>query len=452
MTRVAARIALLVGLCVAGVVHADGLEGQKISEILVVDNSKTGADTVILISDIGVGDTFTYDIVAKAKINLQSSGLFKEVDVFAVESPKGGVQLTLRAVDKMSWIIAPTAYFDPGNVGGGLAYGENNLGGENKKLLLYGQIATADSLFLGVYLVPSIAGSRFFWRFDTLLRHTVVTEYDSPQAFLGEPQPERISTQNYLNAGVLIGVNIVRDLAFYLRLRGAYVFFRDAHYDSSFDVASVPNLPAVAKEPETDGWDVSAEARMTLDTRASWNGVSEGKVMMIGFEHALTALGSDYDYWTLSGKYEIYKKFFDTHNLVWRTFVGVGHNLPFQQELTAGGTDLRGYELNQFRGDFKASSRLEYSFQMFWIGPLAFRGLGFWDSAYTTFLMTDDNDQRDYLPGQTDNNINRWRNGVGGGIRLYVKSIVLPLLGVDVGYGIEANDYHIYLAVGLTDL
>jgi len=49
-------------------------------------------------------------------------------------------------------------------------------------------------------------------------------------------------------------------------------------------------------------------------------------------------------------------------------------------------------------------------------------------------------------------NVNRWRNGVGGGLRVYVKSIVLPLLGVDIGYGIEARDYHIYFAVGLTEL
>ena len=44
------------------------------------------------------------------------------------------------------------------------------------------------------------------------------------------------------------------------------------------------------------------------------------------------------------------------------------------------------------------------------------------------------------------------RNGVGAGFRVYIKSIVLPLVGVDVGYGVEANDYHVYLAVGLVEL
>ena len=29
--------------------------------------------------------------------------------------------------------------------------------------------------------------------------------------------------------------------------------------------------------------------------------------------------------------------------------------------------------------------------------------------------------------------------------------IVLPLLGLDFGYGVERGDYEIYLAIGLTD-
>ncbi len=89
-----------------------------------------------------------------------------------------------------------------------------------------------------------------------------------------------------------------------------------------------------------------------------------------------------------------------------RAGANVNH-LPFQQELTAGGPDLRGYLVNECRGDFKVSSRLEYSFQMFWIGPLAWRALGFWDSAYTTFVNSDGNYQRDYLPGETANRANR---------------------------------------------
>ena len=38
-----------------------------------------------------------------------------------------------------------------------------------------------------------------------------------------------------------------------------------------------------------------------------------------------------------------------------------------------------------------------------------------------------------------------------GVLGLYLRQIVLPLLGLDFGYGLEARDYQIYLAIGLTD-
>jgi len=41
-------------------------------------------------------------------------------------------------------VIAPAAYNQPTNKGVGAGFGENNLFGENKKLLLYGQVATGD--------------------------------------------------------------------------------------------------------------------------------------------------------------------------------------------------------------------------------------------------------------------------------------------------------------------
>ncbi len=131
--------------------------------------------------------------------------------------------------------------------------------------------------------------------------------------------------------------------------------------------------------------------------------------------------------------------------------VAYGRHLPFQQEFTSGGTGLRGYTNRQFRGDFKTWGNLEYSVPLFSIGPLSFRGLAFWDTAYTTFLNEGGNPQRDYLPGQTGSSVSEWRNGVGGGFRVYIKSIVLPLLGVDWGYGVEARDNHIYFALGLLD-
>ena len=43
------------------------------------------------------------------------------------------------------------------------------------------------------------------------------------------------------------------------------------------------------------------------------------------------------------------------------------------------------------------------------------------------------------------------RNDVGVGLRIYVKAVVLPLLGLDLGHGIEGHSPEVYFEVGLTD-
>jgi outer membrane translocation and assembly module TamA len=81
---------------------------------------------------------------------------------------------------------------------------------------------------------------------------------------------------------------------------------------------------------------------------------------------------------------------------------------------------------------------------------LSFRALGFWDTGYIGNHFQRTSGDRDYLPTQLDGT-HWWRNDVGVGLRIYVSSIVLPLLGLDFGYGLEARELQIYLAIGLTD-
>jgi outer membrane protein insertion porin family len=96
---------------------------------------------------------------------------------------------------------------------------------------------------------------------------------------------------------------------------------------------------------------------------------------------------------------------------------------------------------------------LEYSLPLFTLFGLSVRGLGFFDSGYTTFRDAT-NDERNYLPGsaRADNStLAPFKNSVGVGTRLYLRQLVLPLLGLDFGYGLEARDLQVYLAIGLTD-
>ena len=64
------------------------------------------------------------------------------------------------------------------------------------------------------------------------------------------------------------------------------------------------------------------------------------------------------------------------HNLIYSASATAGHNLPFWNENTAGGNNLRGYLGQQFRGDTQLGGKLEYHFPLFSIGSLDFRALG----------------------------------------------------------------------------
>jgi outer membrane protein insertion porin family len=422
-------------------------EGQRIVEIDVTANTKTDDETVKLIADVETGDTFSYELVERIKVDLVNSGLFKDVNVYP-QGVEKGVRLTLEVKDKHSWVIAPTVYWQPGNKGGGFGFAENNLGGRNKKLLLYGQIATEDSIFIGGYLDPSLAGSRYFyWRAYTFLRHEDVTEYNSPDELFVEPEPERITTLNYLNGAVMLGINFGRAISLDTQIRGAYVFYQDPHWADGMHAGE----PAPVA-PDKDGWDVSTEIKLTRDKRANWYGIQSGHMWRLSYEKSLPQLGSDWDWQMFYGSFMWAKKIWSETNFVWKASVGYGINLPFQQEFTSGGVGLRGYRNRHYRGDVKGANTLELSVPFFKVGSVAFRGLAFWDTAYTSFMNDESNESRDYLAGQTDEEISKWRNGVGLGFRIYLRSIVMPLLGLDWGYGIEIETWQVYFAVGLTEL
>lgn len=463
----------LIPLVIAILGHA--ALADKIKEILVEENTKTTREQVLLIADVGVGDNWDPTKVDEIKANLVNSGLFKESECYYDPVP-GGVRLHIIAKDKHSWVIAPTAYNQPTNKGGGVGFAENNLFGEGKKLLMYGQIATGESFFLGAYVDPNIAASsRFHWQADVYLRSARLIEYKPPQSWFTDPIPLRTSRMNYLNGGVTFGVNLWKShpvVSLDGRIRGAHVNYSSVEKggpgDFDNDLAAAPPIEEITGDPTSttvpkpggEGWDISASGTLGFDTRANWYGVQTGSRLKLNYEHSLSALGSDFDYWIANVHYDIAKKILDRHNIVLRTDAGYGHNVPFQQEFMVGGTQMRGWKNNQFRGNLRFQLNAEYSVPLFSVQGLGFRALAFWDSAYITFTKTgakaEADAQRDYLPDSEWDHSGRkalapFKNSVGVGIRLFMRQIVIPLLGLDFGYGIERKDYEVYIAIGLTD-
>ena len=456
------RIHIKLLILVLGLFGSSVALAETVREVVVVENNKTTDDTVRFIADIEEGNTWGPGSRDAAIVEMVSSGLFKDVDIFSEPHPKGGVKVTIVAKDKHSWVLAPTVYNQPTNKGGGVGFGENNLFGQNKKLLLYGQVATQDSFFIGAYIDPSIRGSAFHWAFDVYLKNQRALEYKVPTKFIESPDAVRQTKLRYLNAGAKIGVRLFRSLNLDARLRGAYVFYGDTTLKNDAQPGDVTEgaMPGDRLlDPGIDGWDMSTELIVNFDRRANWYGISSGDKYQLVYEKALPGLSSDFDYWNVRASWIRARKYFDRHNLVLRSAFGIGKDLPFQQEFVAGGTELRGYKNAQFRGDLKASFNAEYSVHLFsmpfpLLERLAVRGLAFYDSRYITFRDIEDSDTfRNYLPDAEDQGrAAPFKNAVGLGTRFFARSIVLPLLGLDVGYGLESGAIEVYFAIGLTDI
>lgn len=472
------RVAIVaLALVVAG---ASSAAADEIKEIQVDENTKTTADTVALICRISVGDDWNNEMMETCRLRLISSGLFRDDPTVFSEPHKSGsgVKVTIVVHDKHSWVIAPAFYTQPTNIGGGVGFGENNLFGKNQKLLLYGQIATGDSFFIGAWVIPNLGGTRWYAQLDTFLKSARNIEYAIPHTYLqtkpdeGANKAVRESRLNYLNGGVKLGIEVFRGFKIDARLRGAHVTYGKSKLAEGATIEDVlgpgASPDAAVPDPGSEGNDVSTEFTMSIDRRANYYGVSTGYKYSASFETSQPGLGSDFKYYLAGIGFYRAEKVLERHNLVFHGSVGYGFHLPFQQEYLTGGTSMRGWLNNQFRGDFKAIGNLEYSVPFFTVAGLSIRGLAFWDSAYTTFLNVE-NPDRNYLPysrrTQRDSRLvpndldpskfqeymAPFKNSVGVGTRFYLRQIVLPLLGLDVGYGLEAHDVQVYLAIGLTD-
>ncbi len=405
----------------------------------VEGDTKLTEETLWLLMRVERGTPVTAAQISELEKNVFSSELFKSVKI-RFEDAADGVIVIATLVDKHSWIVMPTAYLLSSNWAVGAGFAENNLFGENKKLLLYAQLGELNNYFVGAYVIPSFRGSRLSLQFDTFLQSRQENEFAIPSDDPASTELARQSNHLFLNAGVAAGWIHRWWLRSQFRVRAAYV-----RYDDSID----PNTGAALPNPSPDGWDVTWQASLKADARTFDRGISAGPYAELASEVWIPGLSS-YTYAGLRARAFYAHRLFARHELQVRLYGNLGWRLPFHDEWTLGAaSDLRGYANEQFRGDVRALARAEYSVEVGRYRWFTFRALGFVDSGWIGFRF-EDTTQRHFLPGQS--NASFFRNDVGGGFRVYVNNIVLPLVGIDVGYGLESRTPNVYLQLGLTDL
>ncbi len=434
-----------------------------VEEIVVLGSEKTRPETVQAYSRLDVGDALSPEELTKVERRLVATGLFQEVRVSTQPMGEGRVRVLLQVEDKASWVVAPTFSFSRANIGGGVLYAESNLWGRSKKFAAAAQMSTAESgLFVG-FLDPNLFGwPPLRFSLEGQLRSDRIEEYwprvrlenGDTQSGASQEVPEVARRTRLFSASVAgeLSAMIVE------RVRVA-AKYRLMLIDANAPASDMP-VTEPAFEPGSIQRDTSLRLMVGIDTRQNLHAVMEGLNLEGSLEWSDPGVWSDFRYKRFGLLYRQGLRFFEEHNLVLRAELLAGTQLPFHQELVAGGSSLRGFLYRQFRGDTRLSLTAEYHVPLFTIRSLSFRGVGFSDTGLIMWRgIPEDRQLRDvngrvvrgFLPeAEAGLDGATLAQGVGAGLRLYLRNIVLPLVGVDMAYGVNSGELRFYLVAGVS--
>jgi outer membrane protein assembly factor BamA len=453
--------------------------GEEITDVRVLDNQRTEEATVRSIAGLSIGDTLEADTLDLVRERLNTTGLFADVNVWW-EPHGSGVRVNISVKDKFPWAPVPTASWSSNNKSAGLLFVHGNLFGRGKQLLLGARVAQIDSGAVLAYRDPSLFGTWIYWQLQGVVQRQVIPEYQNSGvtpigvASLGHPFEFRETRLFSYGFEPSFGVAWMRRV----RTQVAWHLERFSYFSAGVDALGQPtgsDLPSDSSIPlvaaTKGGTSGFGRANLSFDFRAREFAVMTGQALSMNFDYGSSAFGSDFNFYRGGVGWEQGIKFFKSHNLIYSANATAGHNLLFWNENTAGGNNLRGYIGQQFRGDTQVGGKLEYHFPLFSISSLDFRALGFYDFQAvwfrnppegtivsdpngavpygSSYIQRDTRDARTY-PTMMPTGFSRdsIHNDVGVGLRFFLRSVAVPLVGVDFGYGIEANHWQFIIVVG----
>ncbi|WP_246356669.1 BamA/TamA family outer membrane protein [Pyxidicoccus fallax] len=443
--------ALVMALLAPRAVAQDLEPTQVVDEVVVRGPEKTRPETVQAYSRIDVGDALTTEDLTKVERRLVATGLFQEVHVRTEPTTVDRVRVILEVKDKASWVVAPTFALSSDNVGGGVLYAENNLWGRSKKFATAAQVSTAESGLFAGYLDPNLFGlPQLRMSLEGQLRSDRVDEYRGG-ASQEDPEVVRRTRMNSASIAGELGVMLFE------RVRAA-AKYRLMRVDAKApDETEEVTEPAFSTGPSQR--DASLRLMVGVDTRQNLHAVMEGINIEASYEVSTPDVWSEFRYRRFGLLYRHGLRLVGEHNLVLRGEAAAGMDLPFHQELVMGGNSLRGFVHRQFRGDSRLSFTAEYHFPLFTVRSLAFRGVAFSDTGLMLWRdIPEDGQLRDvngrvvrgYLPNAQEGLKGATlAQGIGAGLRLYLRNVVLPLVGVDAAYGVNSGEFRFYLVAGV---
>jgi len=448
-------------LCLLASVRAFA-QVETITDVRVLNAARTNEETVRSIAGISIGDSMQSDTLDIARERLHSAGIFADVNVYW-EPYRDGVRVVISVRDKFPWAPLPFFSYSPGNISGGGLLAHGNLFGRGKRGIIAGRISNVDSGALVAYDDPAFFGTWGFFTIKGRFQSQIIPEYSNVD-FLDMPLAPMRNTKlrSY-------GFEVSAGIAWFRKVRTSFGWNIDNNqirwsspvesnpYSAAVFAAGAPLAASSARRG-------NIVVNLTFDFRARQKSIMYGNSLGFNLEYAASRWGSELWYWKASTAYEHGIRFFKRHNLVIRVGGTAGENMPLWTENSAGGTNLRGFLYRQFQGDVHLRSQVEYHFPLFSIGALDVRGLIFNDTAAIWFrklpALTPDGsayvtraDGRQFLPPGYLRQGFKLKQDVhtsaGVGLRFYLNTVAVPLVGADVGNGIGTKDIRVILVLGV---
>jgi len=439
---------------------------EVITDIRVQNAVRTDEETVRSISGLSIGQLLQPDTLDLVRERLHTSGLFADVNVYW-EPHQDGVRVNIVVKEKFPWAPLPTFSYSPGNISGGALIAHGNLFGRGKRGVIGGRISNVDSGALVAYDDPAVWQTWIFFTIKGKFQLQIIPEYSNNYADLSDLPISPVRNTKLRSYGGEVNAGV----AWFRKVRTSVGWILDQNdvlwsapnLSNSYAQAINANPPPAAAVSGRRG---AATANLTFDFRARQHAVMYGNALGFTLELGGTQWGSDdkLTYWKASTSYEHGIRFFRRHNLIVRAGGTAGDNLPLWAENSAGGTNLRGYLYREFQGDTHLRTQVEYHFPLFSMWGLDVRGLVFNDAAAIWFrklpLETLDStayeirsDGRQFLPPSLLHQgfkLNEdFHSSAGLGLRFYLRTVAMPLVGVDVGNGLGTQAVRVILVLGV---
>lgn len=348
------------------------------------------------------------------------------------------VDVHVSVVEKQSWFAVPVGSIGAGDMAVGAAFVEQNLAGRGMQLLAAGQYGESKTFLVAGLRQPLSPAAPLTWSVVALWRLESFRFFDRHQVAFHVP------TRLW---GGDVKLGWVATPA--LRVTGGLLYHR---VDVFAPAADDPSVPPPAYNPRS-GHHVLAQLHVVYDSTIAPLGLREGARLTLFNELADGAIGSDFDYYKLHLALELYGKWRGTWpSLVARLTVvepTSRRGVPVNEALSTGGPELRGFSAGEFRGDLVAAVQLEEQLPL--VSdipvPLTRQPLNLAVAAFADAALVAERWPGGVRGSGASAVKPGLHAGVGVGARVVLPGVAIPVVKVDLAYGLDVKDLCVSLAV-----